>query len=756
MGANAFSEDARWDFRFGYPGANGAVLSATVHEGHLYVAGGFSAMGGSNTRFVAGWTGEEWRGWDTGLESISVPSSFGHAIASWGGQLFLGGRFYAMGPTNALFRWDEARWASFGGLTGAVYTVVASGHGLYVGGAFAFPDSSTNYGVARWDGLQWETFNSAITGTPDQTGNWGVYDVVVNGSEVILSGRFFSLAGQAISSGARWDGSQWVSFPTGGGAIALHDGAVHVSRYLYTTTGRYGPCVGRWDGTNWLVLGDTFSHPADDLLSDGTHLYACGEFTNSGVTALSRVAQWDGTDWRDMGLPDWGLFDADGPFRLAIDPDGAVLGLGIFSSLDGRAAGGVARWQNGQWHAVVQTNVLGTSEPGFVYALLAEDQAVLAGGRFQYAGLSNVNSVAALASRSWSGLGEGLPSSNSIIFCMTRHQGDLVAGGVSLDDTGGLATNLFRWNGGSWSAVAGGLNGKVYAVNSDGTNLFVGGNFTQPGGVPASYLARWDGVQWNAVGSGVDGPVRALGMQGSTLLAGGSFTNAGGVLVRGIAAWDGVGWQALGGGLSGPMCAAIHVRGNRVYVGGSFTNAGGIPADNIAMWNGAGWSALGDGVTGGTVYAIAARDHRVYVGGSFTQAGGRPALGLACWDGEEWSALGSGLGLPQSNPRVLALAVGEDSVYVGGLFYTAGSAAAGGIARWVDQPTLRLTDVNWLSDDETELTFRGVAGLKCELQGAASFGQWTGLVSATVTKDPLLVRQQGAPSTQMFRLRLLP
>jgi hypothetical protein len=40
--------------------------------------------------------------------------------------------------------------------------------------------------------------------------------------------------------------------------------------------------------------------------------------------------------------------------------------------------------------------------------------------------------------------------------------------------------------------------------------MYVGGDFTSAGSTSANSIARWDGVTWSAVGGGVNGVVRAL------------------------------------------------------------------------------------------------------------------------------------------------------------------------------------------------------------------------------------------------------
>jgi len=90
----------------------------------------------------------------------------------------------------------------------------------------------------------------------------------------------------------------------------------------------------------------------------------------------------------------------------------------------------------------------------------------------------------------------------------------------------------------------------IWALATDGSNLYAGGSFTNADGSGAKYIARWDGANWSPLGAGTAGIVSAIKVIGSNTYLGGYFTTAGGVTVNGIARWDGANWSALGGGIT--------------------------------------------------------------------------------------------------------------------------------------------------------------------------------------------------------------
>jgi hypothetical protein len=269
------------------------------------------------------------------------------------------------------------------------------------------------------------------------------------------------------------------------------------------------------------------------------------------------------------------------------------------------------------------------------------------------------------------------------------NSGNLYIGGSFTVVGNVIATNIARWNGSSWSALGTGLNSFVDALAVSGTNLYAGGFFNKAGGVTANDVAQWNGSSWSALGSGIVGQVYALAVSGTTLYVGGEFLEVdgvGGVPANYIAQWNGSSWSALGSGMNGPV-DALAVSGTTLYAGGFFQIAGSSSAYWIAQWNGSSWSAVGGGLNF-PVSALAVSGSTLYVGGGFTTAtnsGGATVTVnyIAQWNGSTWSALGAGM-----NNSVNALAVsGNNNLYAGGDFATAGTNVSAYVAEALFSPS---------------------------------------------------------------------
>jgi hypothetical protein len=435
------------------------------------------------------------------------------------------------------------------------------------------------------------------------------------------------------------------------------------------------------------------------LAVSGSTLYAGGDFSTAGSITANSIAQWNGSSWSTMGLGISGAGGGGGgPYVSALAVSGSTLYAGgDFSMAGGSAVNNIAQWNGSNWSAL-GSGISGEGEGGgpSVSALAVSGSTLYAGGDFSMAGGSPANYIAQWNASSWSAVGSGM---NGAILALAVSGSTLYAGGDFTNAGSSPANNIAQWNGSSWVALGAGMSGVgsngdgpvVYALAVSGSTLYAGGIFTTAGSSAANYIAQWNGSSWSALGSGMSGGdesgplVGALAVSGGTLYAGGDFTTAGGSAANNIAQWNGNTWSALGSGFGGSSpCGvlALAVSGSTLYAGGNFTTAGSGPANSIAQWNGSSWSALGSGMNN-WVRALAVSGSTLYAGGRFTTAGGNSANYIAQWNGSTWSALGSGMGASApSVSYVRALAVSGSMLYAGGTFTTAGGGAANYIAQW--------------------------------------------------------------------------
>ncbi|NLG44307.1 MAG: hypothetical protein GX547_13760 [Phycisphaerae bacterium] len=390
----------------------------------------------------------------------------------------------------------------------------------------------------------------------------------------------------------------------------------------------------------------------------GPALYVGGNFWAAGdVPDSAYIARWDGMRWSALpGLTPW--VDALAAFD---DGSGPALYAGTIF--------GVKRWDGSTWQDFddgpsYDVLVLGVFDDGGGPALYA-------GGRF-----------------------------------------------VSLRD-GTVVNNIAKWDGQSWSAVGGGVLGRLHtdpevkalAVYDDGSGpaLYVGGLFDYAGGLPAIDIARWDGQSWSVLGGGRSSGlprwgIEALvvhdppGPEGPGLYAAGDIEYAEGQAVNGLARWDGLSWSGVGVDAPGvwtpegwsrlrALASYDDGTGPALYVGGliEWFEGDGWAQDGLVKWDGAAWTrhnVEGTPVWALHVFAPPGGTPGLYLGGPFWVAGGVAATHIARLDSDGFSRLGDGDG---AVPFVRALCAYDDgtgqALYVGGPGI-AGDVVTRGLARW--------------------------------------------------------------------------
>ncbi len=272
--------------------------------------------------------------------------------------------------------------------------------------------------------------------------------------------------------------------------------------------------------------------------------------------------------------------------------------------------------------------------------------------------------------------------------------GELYLGGNFFFNRSAVDYNfIMKWNGSDWIPVPG-VDGPVKSIKVIDDQLIVAGWFTYADTVLANGLARWDGSAWHRV---VDVPVFSPGninyvqdverYEEEWYLGGNLLSSA-----RGLVRYDGTSWETVGGGFLGVFSQVnkLRVHDERLYVAGSFSQCpehAGVPSNpgsGIVAWDGAVWDDLGGGTCGasnGSVIGMEWWHGELHVAGLFDRIGGQSGHRLAKWDGQQWCMLTPpgfwGTGGPG------ALAVFNDSLYIGGAFLTAGGAEASCFVKWV-------------------------------------------------------------------------
>lgn len=414
--------------------ANGYVNKLIFQEGVLYAAGSFSYVDGVFYGGIAAWDGEVWTGIGAGMDAVN------DLLVLTDGVIYAGGRFSEAGgkPAKNIARWNGFAWEAIGlesnkGMNDAVYSFAAGSDKLYVGGSFASANSVQMRRIGYWDGLVWHSMGSGVNGIVRAI-------AVLPDESVVIAGDFTEADGQSASR------------------------------------------IAHWNGIKWQPMADGFNDQVNSLAVDAEgQIYAGGSFKQAnGNNYLSR---WSGSDWEPVGG------GVDGRVTsLGISDNGLLYIGGYFETVGDSAISGVAQWDGTHWHSLGKGLKSESTFPASVRDLYVQGNTVWVVGGFSRAGDVSANEIAF-----WDGENWGSPDSTlhaGLVKVTGDKNGSIYVAGFFYDISPFLQF-LARWDDKGWSALNGGLNRQPITLFAKDNTLFVGGSFTQAGQMSSNYIAAW-------------------------------------------------------------------------------------------------------------------------------------------------------------------------------------------------------------------------------------------------------------------------
>jgi hypothetical protein len=249
----AFWNGARWDaLRTELDGPVGAL---TVYNGDLVIGGGFRRAGEDTVNHVVRFDGNGFAPLGKGLDD------WVKALAVHDGKLIAGGYFTHAGGDSAVYvaSWDGTQWQPLGSgaaepaqALAGVLSLAEFGGDLYAGGTFHALGGAPTIFFARWDGSSWSGFDEISGGAFNDP---GVRAMAVHGTKLFLTGRFESIGGALTNHIAAWDGGAFQPVGIGivgqgyrvGIAMAEFDGGLYLGGTFNAVGNRPASGIARWD-----------------------------------------------------------------------------------------------------------------------------------------------------------------------------------------------------------------------------------------------------------------------------------------------------------------------------------------------------------------------------------------------------------------------------------------------------------------------------------------------------------------------------
>lgn len=268
-----------------------------------------------------------------------------------------------------------------------------------------------------------------------------------------------------------------------------------------------------------------------------------GRFAIANDTGITMYSVKDSTSW---GVGATILSGSTSYSALAIGARGELYAAGIIDVAGSTVDEAIAyndTWTSGQWQAMgagLTGNTFADADVKTIYQ--TRDGTVYAGGDFTANGDSDAINIAKWDGTAWSAIAAGVGAPSGPIFKIIESpSGTLYACGT-FGAIGGDTdlSYITQWDGTTWSALGGGVEDSVYAMEiAKNGDLYAGGTFENAAGdTNCQYIARWNGYQWFPLQSGLNNFVFTLKYFDDLLFIGGSFVTEGDTNVQGTLYWN--------------------------------------------------------------------------------------------------------------------------------------------------------------------------------------------------------------------------
>lgn len=358
-------------------------------------------------------------------------------------------------------RWDSLRGGRFQS-AGAVLTMYADSNYLYAAGEYNEIGGKHMQGIARWNGVKWDSLSTGIDGLTYMTGNTlpldDVWAITTYNNKMYVCGQFSSLGNVKAAGLGTWNGSVWDSLSVpplvSGLALAVINNKLYMGGAFATVAGI--PCIGvaYWNDTNWSSLnfpnfGADYFQQVEAVCEYNGNIYVGGIFADSNYDTAVNILRYDGAKWHSVGN---GIRGGVAEVWCMADYDGELYVGGRFFKSDGNAGNCIQRWNGASWSDVGGSMDLGMSF-GVVENLFVFNGKLYAIGGFNEAGGITASNIAEWDGTKWCSL-EGTFGGNGIGTSCIYKDTIYVGGGWWTIDNDSISY-IAKWTGGDYTDSCG-------------------------------------------------------------------------------------------------------------------------------------------------------------------------------------------------------------------------------------------------------------------------------------------------------------
>jgi hypothetical protein len=289
-----------------------SALYLRPSDNKLYIGGNFySTIGTKTFNGIMSYDGINFDTVGTGINMNNAPITRPQAIIEYNGELYIGGFIDKMGAvkTTGIAKWDGVKWDSLGPqLNGNVNDLEIFNGELYAAGFFWKAGTLNITSVVKYDGTNWSNPGSLGFPYTTYTGHPFLNCIEVYNNELFVGGDFYDSTTNHICV-AKFDGNTWekVGLIMYGGAteildMKVYNGNLYVAGRFKEIEGNIGNAIIKYNGSTWSKVGETVTDQGNCEITRmkviNNKLWIVGGFKSiENTLSAGGVAIWNDTNW---------------------------------------------------------------------------------------------------------------------------------------------------------------------------------------------------------------------------------------------------------------------------------------------------------------------------------------------------------------------------------------------------------------------------------------------------------------------------
>ena len=323
-------------------------------DNSLYAVGDFVQMGGKMVYGVAKWDGIAWDSLGSGIREFEWFDGIQHVdyVTKYKNEIYISGAFYKCGRKTiwGIARWNGTEWNDVGGSMKGYYPsggqMEVYNNELYLIGKFDTIGNIPSKGIAKWDGNTWTDLSQNFY---QGCYNDGLFSLIHYNNELYVGGNInCPFLGERLSKRV---GNTWVQvgpYITGDARLnklRIFQNNLYIGGYFFAQDGNLDNSFMYYNGNNFFpTAGGILPSNVLDMIDYKNELYVCGQINYAGFQPMNRTAKWTGTQWVNTGivLQDNSNQLNTGQPECWIEYNNKLVIGGFFKAVNGVTASGIA------------------------------------------------------------------------------------------------------------------------------------------------------------------------------------------------------------------------------------------------------------------------------------------------------------------------------------------------------------------------------------------------------------------------------